>query len=303
VLQGNLRVGELKLDKFKASNLAADIKIDKSLITIAPLTARLYGGALAGNITVTAHESPTISVRQNLKGLQMGALLTKTDGAGRLGGKASVELDIGAQGNTVGELRKALTGSVSLALAHGYLAGINLRSVLIEGKKDLGTKSPERIFPANFSDLTDFSELTSLFNLKDGKVGGTSFKMKSPLMRTTGEGEFDLVSGEMNYRLGTTVSNSINRRTGAELFDLKGVAVPIRVYGPYATPNIAFDFAAASGGNVAKLAAAYAAKAGAEAAAAAAASTPVPAHKPTARQSVPAKSKAPAKKPVKKPQN
>lgn len=301
VLQGSLRVGEFKLDKFKASNLVADIKIDKSMITIAPLTARLYGGTLAGNINVTAHESPTISIRQYLKNLQVGAMLTKTGGAGRLGGKASVELDIGAQGNTVGELRKTLSGNISVTLAHGYLAGINLRSALIEGKMDLGTKSPERVFPANFSDLTDFTELTSMFNLKDGKISGTGFDMKSPLMRTTGKGEFDLMSGDMNYRLGTTVSNSINRRTGAELLDLKGVTLPIRVYGPYATPNIAFDFAAASGGNVAKLSAAIAAKAEAAVAATAAAAA-APAPKAGARPSAPAKSKAPAK-PVKKPHN
>lgn len=288
VLQGSLRIGELKLDKFKASNLAADIRIDKSMITVSPITARLYGGMLTGNINVTAHESPMISIRQNLKGLQMGALLTKTGGAGRLGGKASVELDIASQGNTLGELRKALSGNVSLAVAHGYLAGVNLRSALIDGKKDLGMKNPERVVVANFSDLTDFTELTSKFNFKDGKVNGTGFVMKSPLMLTAGEGEFDLVSGVMNYRLKTTVSNSINRRTSAELLDFKGVTVPIRVSGPYATPNISIDFAGASGGNVAKLASA-AAKAEA-----AAATPAAPAPKPATR-TAPAKPKPPAK--------
>lgn len=294
VLQGSLRAGEFKLDKFKASNLAADVRIDKSMITASPITARLYGGTLAGSINMTAHESPTISVRQSLKGLQMGALLTKTGGAGRLGGKATVELDIGTQGNTVGELRKALNGNISLAVAHGYLAGINLRTALNDGKKDLGLKNPERILPANFSDLTDFTELTSKFNLKDGKVSGTGFVMKSPLMQTAGEGEFDLVAGEMSYRLKTTISNSINRRTSIELLDLKGVTVPIHLSGSYAAPNIAFDFAAASGGNVARLAAAHAAKAEASAA--------IALPKASAARPAPAKPRLPAK-PVKKPQH
>lgn len=288
VLQGSLRAGEFKLDKFKGSNLAVDVKIDKSMITVSPITARLYGGTLTGNINMTAHESPTVSIRQNLKGLQMGALLTRTGGAGRLGGKATVDLDIGTQGNTVGELRKALSGNISLAVAHGYLAGINLRSALIDGKKDLGMKNPERAVVANFTDLTDFTELTSKFNFKDGNVNGTGFVMKSPLMLTTGEGEFDLVSGVMNYRLKTTVSNLVNRRTSAELLDLKGVTVPVRVSGPYATPNITFDFAAASGGNVAKLAAA-------------AATPAVPASRTGAR-TAPARSKLPAK-PVRKSQH
>ncbi|MEO8331790.1 MAG: AsmA family protein, partial [Gallionella sp.] len=79
MLHGTLRVGELKADKFKLSKLAADIKIDKAMLTISPLTAHLYGGALTGSVSVTANETPVISVKQNLRGVQMGALLADKD--------------------------------------------------------------------------------------------------------------------------------------------------------------------------------------------------------------------------------
>ncbi|HEY4696884.1 MAG TPA: AsmA family protein [Gallionella sp.] len=295
VLHGSLRAGEIKMDKFRVSKLAADIKVEKSMITISPLAAHLYGGALKGSLSVTAHETPLISVRQNLNGLQMGALLAGTAAAGRLAGKGSIDMDISTQGNSVGALRKALNGSVSLALAHGSLAGINLRTALIEGRSDLGTRNAERIRLANFTDMTQFSELKATFNFNDGKAGAAGFEMKSPLIRTAGDGEFDPDSGKMNYRLNATVSSAINRRTGGELFELKGITVPIRVSGPYAAPDIAFDFAAASGGNVAMLSAAIAAKAEA-----AAAAVPVP--KENAGRSAPPKTKAPAAKPARKSQ-
>lgn len=295
-LQGRLRADEFKLDKFMVSKLAADIKIGKSVIDMAPLTARLYGGTLAGSIRVTAQESPMISVRQNLRNLQIGALLADTTGSEKLAGKCSIELDMRAHGNSVAALRKALDGEVSLAISRGSLAGINLRTALIGGKSALGTQGAERVHPVNFNDRTPFSELTARFDFKDGKVSANGFEMKSPLLRTAGEGGFDPDSGMTEFRLNATVSSAINRRTGGELFELRGVTVPIRVSGPYATPAAAFDFAAASGGNVAQLAAALAAKAAAAVAAA------TPALKQSAKLSVPAKTKVPDAKPVRKSQ-
>lgn len=313
MLHGSLRTGEIKMGKFRLNKLAADIKVEKSMITIAPLAALIHGGALTGNLSVTAHEMPMVAARQNLKGVQIGALLADTAYAGRLSGKGSIDLDVSTQGNSLGALRKALNGNISLALAQGSLAGINLRTALIEGRGDLGTMNTARIHPANFTDKTQFSELKTTFDLKDGEVSAAGFEMKSPLIRTAGEGGFDAGSAKMDYRLNATVSSAINRRTGGELFELKGITVPIRVSGPYAAPDIAFDFAAASGGNVDKLRAAITAKAeaarveaakaeAAKAEAAKAEAAAVPVHKENAGKQAPPKTKARTGKPVKKSQ-
>jgi hypothetical protein len=76
------------------------------------------------------------------------------------------------------------------------------------------------------------------------------------------------------------------------------------VSGPYATPDIAFDFAAASGGNVAKLVAANTAKAAAAKTATEAAAAPatVQQQKKNSGLPAPSKSKKPAGKPVRKSQ-
>ncbi len=260
-LQGRLRVGEIKMDQFKLGKLAADIKIEQSMIKISPLSAQLYGGALTGSISATAHETPMIAVKQNMRGVQMGALLAATTGAEKLGGKGTLDLDMSTQGGSMGALGKALNGSVALALAHGSLAGLNLRTALIEGKSELGKKNAEQIHPANFSAQTEFSELKATFNFKNGQVGASDFEMRSPFIRTAGAGEINPASGNLNYRLNATVSSAINRRTAGELAEFKGVSVPMRVSGSYASPSIALDFGSASGGNVARLSAAIAAKA------------------------------------------
>src|ERR1019366_9746977 len=118
---------------------------------------------------------------------------------------------------------------------------------LLEGKDDLGTKSEARVHEAKFSERTDFSELEAAFNIKEGSSHGNGFEMRSPLFRIAGEGDLALDSGNISYRLAATVASALNRRSAGELAELKGVTVPVRVSGPYATPSIALDFAAASG--------------------------------------------------------
>jgi AsmA protein len=275
-LRGTLHAGEIKMAKLEASKLAADIKIEQSTLTIAPLTARLYGGTLTGSLSVAAQGTPQITLKQNLRGFQMNALLAATASAGKLAGKGDVVLDISAEGGSVGALRKTLNGSASLALARGSLAGIDMRTALLDGKNDLGTNSEARVHEARFSERTDFSELKVMFNIKEGSSHGNSFEMRSPLFRIAGEGDLALDSGSISYRLAATVVAALNRRSAGELAELKGVTVPVRVSGPWATPSIALDFAAASGAIVTKRIAAKAAveqaaaKAAAEQAAAAA---------------------------------
>jgi len=309
LLQANLHADEIGMAGVKLRKLVANISIGQSMIAISPLTAQLYGGSLSGNVSVATQETPVISVRQKLKGFQMNEMLSDTSFANRLTGKGNIDLDLSAQGSNIGSLRKALKGSVSVDLVNGSLSGINLRRALVHGKYQLGIPGAALIYPANFSDKTGFSELKAMFNIRDGKISSTDFEIQSPMILTAGDGNFDLDSGNLSYRLNTTVSSAINRRNAGELLELKGVTVPISVSGPSTTPNIAIDFAAASGGNVASLVAAHSAKAVAASESAAssyssvsAASVPGQRKKKDSGLSVTSKAKKPAGDPVKKSQ-
>lgn len=297
-LRGSLRVAEIRTAKLVAGKLAAGIKVEQSAITIEPLSARLYGGTLAGSISVSAQGTPRITIKQNLSGFQMGALLAATAGAGRLTGKGDAALDISAEGASIGALRKTLDGSASLVLAQGSLAGIDLRAALLEGKDDLGVKSEARARAARFSLATGFSGLKAAFNIREGSSHGNSFDMRSALFRVAGEGSLALDSGNIDYQLAATVSAALNRRNAGELAELKGVTVPVRVSGPYASPSIALDFAAASGDVVTKRAAARAAleqaaaRAASEQASARAAEERAAAARTVEKSTVPAKKRA-----------
>ena len=259
-VQGKLRAGDIKIAGIRARKLSAAIKIEQSALTIAPLSAKLYGGTLTSSITVDVQDTAQIAVKQSLSGFQMATLLADTANAGKFSGKASLGFDLSTAGNSVVALRKALSGRVSLDVSRGMLAGIDLRAALLKGKGDLGRQADKHVYAAKFSDMTEFSDLKTTFNFKDGVALDSLFEMKSPMIRTAGNGDIDFDSSSINYHLNATVSPVLKRRSAGALAEIKGVTVPIRVFGPYSAPSIGLDFGSASGGNIAQLAAARTAR-------------------------------------------
>lgn len=254
-LRGKLRSGEFKFAKLKASNLIAEINTDQSTLLIEPLNARLYGGALLGSIGISANEIPKVTFKQKLTGIQLNALLSDIiPGEPKLSGKGNLTVDLDATGSNMGALRKTLNGNINLALGHGSLSGINLTEALLAGRSQLGMKDGERTGPAKFTETTPFSELKSTFDINEGNARNSDFLMKSPLFTSKGEGDIALETGQLNYRLNITVAANLKRSSNGELAELKGINIPMRVTGPYATPTISVSFGNASGGNMAMLA-------------------------------------------------
>ena len=252
-LRGKLRSGEFKLAKLKASNLVANIMTDQSTLSIEPLNARLYGGTAQGSFSISANEIPKISFKQKVTGVQLNALFSDIiPGEPKLVGKGHLTVELNATGKNIGAMRKTINGNINLALARGSLAGISLKEALLAGKNQLGVKDAEQTDTVKFTESTPFSEFKSSFDINEGKASSSDFLMKSPLFSSKGEGEISLDSGQLNYRLNTTVSPSLKHNSNGEFAELKGINIPIRVTGSYTTPSITLDFAHASGGKLAK---------------------------------------------------
>ena len=252
-LRGKLRSNEFKFAKLKANNLYAEIKAGQATLSIEPLNAHLYGGAASGSFSISALEIPKITLKQKLTGVQINALFSDIiPGEPKLVGKGTLTLDLNATGNNIGALRKTLNGNASLALTRGSLSGINITETLIAGKSQLGIQDAEKTEPAKFTELTPFSELKSTFDINEGKARNSDFLLKSALFTSKGESDISFETGQLNYRLNTTVATNLKRSSNGEIAELKGVNIPMRITGPYATPSIILDFGNASGMKIAK---------------------------------------------------
>lgn len=242
---GSLRIGSLKVQNVKSSNVRVDLKAKDGRLDLNPVSASLYQGTLNGSATVNAAGTPAVATRQNLNGVNIAPLLKDAVNFENLEGKGNVALDVTTQGVTVGAMKKALNGTASLNLADGAYRGINIAETIRNAKAALGTikgKPQPQTQAANTAQKTDFSELKASFQIRNGVAHNEDLSMKSPLMRLTGAGDIDIGNDAINYLAKATVVGTAKGQGGAEADQLKGVTVPVKLSGPLDAPKYEIDY-------------------------------------------------------------
>ncbi len=240
---GKLRIGTLKASNLKASNVRLEIKAAAGQVTMSPLSANLYEGAMNGAVTVNAAQStPSFTIKQNLSGVSIGPLLKDLANKDMLEGKGTVNVDVRTQGATVGALKRALNGSAAVNLRDGSIKGIDIARTLNDAKAKLGSLRGQQTQAADNSKKTEFSELSGSFAINNGVAHNSDLSLKSPLLRVGGEGDINIGADTVNYLVKASIVGTLTGQDGRGLNELKGVTVPVRATGPLASPSFAIDF-------------------------------------------------------------
>ncbi len=255
-LRGRLRSENLRVARLQASQFSAELRAASGTLSVEPLVARLYGGSLSGGLSLTAGETPQLSLRQKLTGVQFDALLADLlpGGEATLSGKGQLVLDLNAQGATLAALRQSLTGTASLALTRGTLAGLDLPEALLAGKDQLGLSGAERRDSVRLTETTAYNELKASVTLAQGKARSEDLLFKSPLFTSKGEVDLDLDSLQVDAWLDTTVAPGLKRASAGELAELSGINIPMRINGPMNAATLSYSLGEASGGGLTRLA-------------------------------------------------
>ena len=243
---GEAKIGWLKLANVKTENVNLGLKAGDGIATLSPFAANLYNGSMSGTLKVDARATPSIAFKQNMKSVNVGPLLVDSINNDMLSGTGTVNIDVTTQGSTVGALKKGLLGNASLNLADGALKGVDIagsirdlkNKVNILGKKDVNADKTKK---------TDFSELTATFDIKNGVAHNEDLAMKAPVLRLAkgdSRGDIDIGNERINYVAKPSVVKSLKGQGGAELDDLSGIAIPIKITGTFAAPKFGMDFAA-----------------------------------------------------------
>jgi AsmA protein len=65
----------------------------------------------------------------------------------------------------------------------------------------------------------------------------------SPLLRVAGKGTADLPGEKLDYLLTTKIVGSLEGQGGKELEELKGLEIPLRIFGSFSEPQYKVDLA------------------------------------------------------------
>ncbi len=228
---GKLHVGAFQVRGMKLADLRADVKAANGRADVAPHSAKLYEGEVKGALSLNA-DGNRIALKENLSGVAIGPLLKDVAQKDMLEGKGNIALDVNAAGPTVEAMKRALAGTARVELKDGAYKGFNLAEALRKAKSAFGGSKEEKAAAAE-TQKTDFSEMSASFVIKGGVAHNEDLDVKAPLFRVGGKGDVDIGKSRLDYLTKATVVGTSKGQGGAELEQLAGLTVPVRLSGPF----------------------------------------------------------------------
>jgi len=241
---GEAKLGWLKIANIKTTNVRLSLKANDGQVALAPFSADLYQGNMAGSLNVDARTTPAIALKQDMKGIQIGPLLVDAINNDMLEGKGTLSVDVKTQGATVGALKKALNGVAAVNLADGAVKGIDIAGTIRDVKSKINLLKSQASIGADQKKRTDFSEMKATFNIKNGVAHNDDLSMKAPLFRVSGSGNIDIGNETINYLAKPTVVSTSKGQGGKDVEALNGVTIPVTLTGTFSAPKYALDYTA-----------------------------------------------------------
>lgn len=182
-----------------------------------------YGGKVAGEFVMNNRSGLSVGGKLRAQGVQMRDLLEDAAGVTRFTGDGTAEASFLGSGQSVDAIMRSLNGSGTLTMGRGTIAGIDLDALL--GSVDAKGGS------------TVFDSVEASFDIAGGILRNDDLLMLLPNFNATGAGQVNLGARTLDYTV-TPKALRVNTSRG-------GLAVPVRIRGPWADPEIKADLRAA----------------------------------------------------------
>ena len=192
--------------------------LDRSRLVLDLKRVDAYAARVSGNFVVNNRSGLSMGGDMDVNGLNVKAFLTDAAGFDRLSGTADADVSFLGMGASQHAIINSLSGKGSFRTGRGVIAGIDLDKLMRSGQASGGT--------------TIFDEMSASFIIKDGRLRNDDLVMKLPLARAEGEGVIGLGRRDIDYLFTPVLLEGETRQ---------GLAIPIRIKGPWADPSIVPD--------------------------------------------------------------
>jgi AsmA protein len=242
-VRGSLAVSEAKAMNLKLQDAKARLDVQNGEAQLHDVSAKLYGGTLAGNVTAGLLEAgPPYALAANVHGVDFNGLASdfSKDLKGLIHGTLETTLDVKGRGLDTEGLRKNLTGKASLALRNGKLTSFGFLKQLAEALAAAGGRGIGK-------DETPFDSLSGTFAIAGGRAATQDLKLVSPDLGINGKGSVGLdltIAMDVGVVLSQAASADLIARTAKlqALANGKGeLALELRVGGTLQKPSIGLD--------------------------------------------------------------
>jgi AsmA protein len=239
-LNGRIVIDDLKLADIQFSDVSTLLAIQSGVGTIDSARARLYGGDFGGGIELDARGGiPQLAFDGTVVGVQLDPLFSALGGESALTGIGNFDLSLSGIGAGLGDVLETTAGRIDFALRDGAIRGFNL------GHEMCSVWNTVRRLPQPAPTDVDFSTFQLLRGsavVTDGIARTSDLQGTTSFIETTGRGQLDLATRNINYDLLATLTDSTGIAGCETLERLIGDPIPLELTGNASAPKASFDF-------------------------------------------------------------
>ena len=224
-----LRADSIDLGTLSLGATRVLLRNDRSRLVAELREIRAYAGVISGEFVINNRNGLSVGGALNAQSIAMQPLLQQTAGLGRFHGTGDAEVSFLGSGASLNAIMRSLSGSGAVNVGRGHIDGIDLDALMGNFDVEGGT--------------TVFDSLAATFDMDQGVLRNDDLLMQLPNFTATGTGQVGLGAQTLDY----TVTPKALQVNGD-----RGLAIPVRIFGPWAAPQIKPDLQAAVDMNFAK---------------------------------------------------
>jgi len=234
-VNGRLSAKQIKVQNLRLNDVELNITGKNGVLNLDPMKMNLYGGSFQGSVQIDARaRQPKYRVREKMNGVQVGKLMTDFIGEDRVSGELAANVEINTRGEWLSALKKNSNGKMNIAIKDGALKGFNLRYSIDQAKAKLKNQPA----PPQALQTTDFSALSLSGKIKNGVFSSNDLNLQAPLLRVGGEGKANLNDNTVDYLVKAKLVGTVAGQDGGGQDELTGLLIPVRIKGPFESPDI-----------------------------------------------------------------
>ncbi|SLN26829.1 putative assembly protein [Roseovarius gaetbuli] len=209
----SVNLGDLKLGKTRTL-----MTLDRSRAVFGLRELRAYDGLITGEFVVNNRSGLSVGGNMNVSGINLETFLADAIDVSRFSARGDSTLSFLGSGRSVHAIMNSLSGKGSVKTGRGVISGFDLDRLMRSGDMTGGT--------------TVFDEMSASFTMDKGNLFNSDLLMNLPLAKATGKGRVGLGARDIDYLFTPVLLEGENSR---------GLAIPVRIRGPWANPRITPD--------------------------------------------------------------
>lgn len=230
-----LSVAGLIYDKIKIGRGALSVTLNNRRVEVGLGELQLYQGSAKGKLVLNGRgKVPSFSAQMLTSGVAAQPLLKDAADFKWVSGTGEMAFNLAGQGQSQYHMISTLNGNGRMKFTNGAIEGINLAGMIRNLKK--GSLSGWKTEP---SAKTDFSEFSGSYKITNGVAVNDDLKLVGPLVRLSGDGNANILQKNLDYNAEPKLVASLKGQGGDE--DKKGLAIPVKIKGPWSRPKIVPD--------------------------------------------------------------